>query len=69
MQGISHDNPNGIVVLRGGERGDKTNFENWNQDQYIVGEKNSFTIDNIDTKKRRVNLAPFLTSTKGLIYK
>ena len=39
VQGISHDNPNGIVVLRGGERGDKTNFENWNQDQYIVGEK------------------------------
>ncbi|MDO8570716.1 MAG: S1 RNA-binding domain-containing protein [Candidatus Daviesbacteria bacterium] len=37
--------------------------------QYIVGEKNSFTIDNIDTNKRKINLAPFLTSTKGLIYK
>jgi small subunit ribosomal protein S1 len=37
--------------------------------EYKVGESAQFLIDSIDTQKRRVNLAPFVTTTKGLIYK
>ncbi len=36
---------------------------------YEVGETVTCTVDNIDTQKRRLNLAPFITSTQGLIYK
>jgi len=36
---------------------------------YQVGQAINFLIDSIDEKKRHINLAPFLTSTKGLIYK
>lgn len=37
--------------------------------EYKVGEAISCVVDTIDTQKRRVNLAPFITSTAGLIYK
>lgn len=36
---------------------------------YEVGKKMSLLVDNVDASKRRVNVAPFLTSTTGLIYK
>lgn len=36
---------------------------------YQVGEQFSFLVDNIDQAKRKVILAPFITSTFGLIYK
>ena len=36
---------------------------------YEIGQQVSVLVDGIDTAKRRVNLAPFLTSTAGLIYK
>lgn len=36
---------------------------------YEVGQSMSFLVDNIDSNRRRVNLAPFVTSTEGLIYK
>ncbi len=36
---------------------------------YAPGQSASFIVDTIDTQRRRVNLAPFLTSTKDLIYK
>lgn len=36
---------------------------------YTVGQKTNFLVDSIDTRQRRINLAPFLTSTVGLIYK
>lgn len=36
---------------------------------YKPGDSKTFLIDYIDIPKRRVNLAPFLTSTKDLIYK
>lgn len=36
---------------------------------YEVGKEVTCLVDSIDTQKRRVNLAPFLTTTKGLIYK
>lgn len=37
--------------------------------QYSLGESASFLVDNVDKNKRKVNLAPFITSTKGLIYR
>lgn len=37
--------------------------------KYEVGESANYLVDNVDMAKRRVNLAPFLTSTEGLIYK
>lgn len=60
---------NGVVVELDGVEGFVTTNKIEQGKQYVVGEKVSFTIDNIDTNKRRINLAPFLTSTKGLIYK
>lgn len=36
---------------------------------YEVGEKTNFLVDSIDTQRRKINLAPFVTSTEGLIYK
>ncbi|MBI4036815.1 30S ribosomal protein S1 [Candidatus Daviesbacteria bacterium] len=37
--------------------------------QYSLGEQVSFLVDNVDKSKRKVNLAPLITSTKGLIYR
>lgn len=36
---------------------------------YKVGKNATFLVDGIDSKRRRINLAPFVTSTAGLIYK
>lgn len=36
---------------------------------YQLGQSTNFLVDNIDKNRRKVNLAPFITSTKGLIYK
>lgn len=36
---------------------------------YQMGQKTNFLVDAVDLKNRRINLAPFLTSTVGLIYK
>lgn len=36
---------------------------------YPIGKKITCLVDGIDTQKRRVNLVPFRTSTKDLIYK
>lgn len=37
--------------------------------KYEVGKPMSFLVDGIDASRRKVNLAPFVTSTAGLIYK
>lgn len=37
--------------------------------KYEAGQSMSFLVDGVDSQKRRVNLAPFVTSTAGLIYK
>lgn len=37
--------------------------------KYEVGSEMSFLVDSTDANKRRINLAPFVTSTAGLIYK
>lgn len=36
---------------------------------YEAGQKATFLVDGIDNSRRRINLAPFVTSTAGLIYK
>lgn len=36
---------------------------------YEAGKSMNFLVDSADTQRRRVNLAPFVTSTAGLIYK
>jgi len=36
---------------------------------YEVGQTITVLIDSVDVRKRRINLAPFVTSTEGLIYK
>lgn len=36
---------------------------------YEIGKSMSFLVDNVDAKRRKVNLTPFVTSTAGLIYK
>lgn len=37
--------------------------------EYPIGKKITCLVDSIDTQKRRINLVPFRTSTKDLIYK
>ncbi len=39
------------------------------ENKYEVGKAASFLVDSVDTNRRRINLAPFVTSTEGLIYK
>lgn len=36
---------------------------------YEVGKSMNVLIDSVDPKRRKINLAPFVTSTEGLIYK
>lgn len=36
---------------------------------YEAGKSAAFIVDSVDAGRRRVNLAPFITSTEGLIYK
>lgn len=37
--------------------------------QYEAGKTITVLVDSVDLKRRRINLAPFVTSTEGLIYK
>lgn len=36
---------------------------------YQAGQKASFLVDSVDNQRRKINLAPFVTTTEGLIYK
>lgn len=36
---------------------------------YEIGKQMSFLVDGVDVGRRRINLAPFVTTTEGLIYK
>lgn len=37
--------------------------------KYDVGKQIKLLVDSVDSKRRRINLAPMITSTEGLIYK
>ena len=36
---------------------------------YEAGKSMNVLVDSVDIQRRRINLAPFVTSTEGLIYK
>lgn len=55
----------GLSEVEGFVPGEKVESGN----EYAVGQKGSFLVDSVDKTKRRINLATFLTTTKGLIYK
>lgn len=60
----------GITVnLEGEIEGFLPSSKTDNPAAFEVGSKMQFLVDSIDEGKRRVNLAPFVTSTAGLIYK
>ena len=56
-----------VVLLTGGVDGflKASNVDT----KYETGKMMSFLVDGIDKERKRVNLAPFVTTTKGLIYK
>lgn len=60
---------NGINVALDGAEGFISSEKIDQGTQYSVGQTTNFLVDSVDTRNRRINLAPFLTSTKGLIYK
>lgn len=67
---VTEANSSGILVALGeGVEGFIPASKMETGSSYIVGQSSSFLIDSIDHTKRRINLAPFLVTTKGLIYK
>lgn len=57
------------VILEDGTEGFLPSSKMDADTKYEVGQKVTFLVDGIDAQKRRINLAPFVTSTAGLIYK
>ncbi|MCL4439317.1 MAG: S1 RNA-binding domain-containing protein, partial [Firmicutes bacterium] len=66
---VSEVSPNGVVVKLDKVVGFLPAAKMEQGTTYEVGQKSNFLVDSVDKNKRRVNLAPFLTTTKGLIYK
>jgi len=66
---ISNISQNGIDVKFEGDVLGFLPSEKMEGQAYQMGQKTNFLVDSIDNKNRRVNLAPFLTSTVGLLYK
>lgn len=66
---VSNVSPSGVVVKL------KDNIEGYlptskmGKVDFEVGKPMNFLVDSVDNVRRRVNLAPFVTSTSGLIYK
>lgn len=67
---VSEVSPSGVVVkLSGGIEGFLP-VSKMSPDTVYEPEKSmTFLVDGVDSQKRRINLAPFVTSTAGLIYK
>lgn len=66
VTGVSED---GISIKLDGAEGFLASSKKDPDASYEVGKSMSFLVDGLDSRKRRVNLAPFVTSTAGLIYK
>ncbi len=67
---VSAVNPTGIsFTLSEGVEGFMPSNKQEAGIDYEIGKKISLLVDSVDANKRRVNVAPFLTTTKGLIYK
>lgn len=58
-----------VVALDGGVEGLIPTSKMDQGNPYTIGQTANFLVDSVDTRQRRINLAPFLTSTVGLIYK
>lgn len=58
-----------VVSLEGGGEGFLPAVKMEAGVNLLPGQTGNFLVDNVDKNKRRINLAPFLTSTAGLIYK
>lgn len=59
----------GVVVALDGAEGFLPSSRMNSDTRYEAGSSMSFLVDSVDANKRRINLAPFVTSTAGLIYK
>lgn len=59
----------GVVVALEGAEGFLPASKMDQNTTYEVGKSQSFLVWGLDTQKRRITLAPFVTSTAGLIYK
>ena len=59
----------GVVVALEGAEGFLPSSKMDQDTTYEIGKSQSFLVDGLDTQKRRITLAPFRTSTEGLIYK
>ncbi len=57
------------VKLEGEVEGFLKSARTESDSKYEVGKSVSFLVDSVDTTRKRINLAPFVTSTTGLIYK
>lgn len=66
---ITEVNESGVVVSLEGAEGFLPAAKMEASAKYEVGKAMSFLVDSVDENRRRVNLAPFVTSTAGLIYK
>ncbi|OGE33282.1 hypothetical protein A3C59_03875, partial [Candidatus Daviesbacteria bacterium RIFCSPHIGHO2_02_FULL_36_13] len=64
ITGISED---GVSVKLDGAEGFLPSSKMDSDSKYEAGKSMSFLVDGVDTRKRRVTLAPFVTSTAGLI--
>ena len=59
----------GAAVTLGGAEGFLPASKMHPDTKYEAGSSMSFLVDSVDVNKRRINLASFVTSTAGLIYK
>lgn len=66
---VSKVSSQGIFFNLDGVEGFMSSVKQEAEGKYEVGQSLNVLVDNIDTNKRRVNLVPFVTSTKDLIYK
>ncbi len=67
---VSRVTGQGIMLeLAGGIEGFIPSSKLEADETYEIGKSMSCLVDSVDVQKRRINLAPFITSTKDLIYK
>lgn len=67
---ISSVSPSGVTItLEAGVEGSMAAAKMEAGQTYTPGDKISLLVEGIDMQKRRINVAPLITTTKGLIYK
>lgn len=66
---VTQVSESGVSVALDGAEGNLPASKMDPDTKYEVGKSMSFLVDSVDPARRRINLAPFVTSTAGLIYK